>query len=1079
MLERVVIFCVICISLVVSRCPNSCSGHGSCGPSNLCTCYPQWDGGAADCSQRICPSGTAWADKAYAADAAHQEAECSNAGICNRQTGNCECFPGFTGNACQRSSCPADCSGHGICSTIGDVSLYEGPDYDSTVTFAGDGLGPAYSNWDKNSIQLCECDPGFFGADCSLAKCPKGDDPLTINQNYRSILLTVASTGSYDLEGQLGLNFMGETVMLTLSDATTSLCTNELAFHGPFGHALCSVTQLTRLKFQFTFTFYSWPTYPKTNNLFSHDGNPSKYDFYCDTTHVTAFTTCVFTDIEASNIQEYVYCSNRGLCNFDTGDCKCNEGFGGPACSNVTYLHHHGSNTLPGMQVNANSLDYTSSVIQINSQKSKASDFNMIEAIAGGEVVFFVRGDGTVSVNKLLAISGGQTVSGGGLFVEGGGVTIATKGLSVYSEDQETPVALLSSTYTGPIGSSYSALRLKTFTSTPSQARAIEVLSNGGRRFAVRADGNVIIYQAGMSVTGGITLNSGGLKATGGATINSGGLRVAASGMTATGGITVYTSGLDVMLGGLEVYSGGASIYSGGLKVIGGHTINSGGFTVTGGVSIGTMGLRVTGGVTIYTRGVTVKAGGGTIESGGLYVTADGLTVFSGGARITGGLSVTTDGLQVTGGATVVSGGAVVTAGGATVTAGGLVVRAGGIATTGGLTVQTLGAFITGGLTVNSAGATVVGGLTVSTLGVVVTQSGVTISAGGLSIGGNGLTVVGGGLSVTAGGLSVANGGLRVTGGLTLYTNGMIISSGGLTISTNGLKTSGGITVDTAGVVVTTGGLTVSQNGVVVSNGGLTVSNGGLSITNTGLSVAGGGARVTNGVTVHTGGLLVALNGVTVTSGGVAVGNTGLTVTSGGVVVTNNGLSVTNGGLRVVNDGATVYAGGLRVNLGGLSVIGGAVISNGLTVYGDLYVSSSITTFTSDRRLKRDIVPIDDPLAKINKLNGVYFKWIQDEPNGIEFDTDRHVGMLAQEVQSVLPEVVMNIHGGKYLGVNYANMIPLVIEAIRELDKLFVDGKISSEEKEKHTTEMFSQILNDVQTMDERLRIVEEKLGLR
>ena len=140
----------------------------------------------------------------------------------------------------------------------------------------------------------------------TLAKCPKGDDPLTINQNYRSILLTVASTGSYDLEGQLGLNFMGETVMLTLSDATTSLCTNELAFHGPFGHALCSVTQLTRLKFQFTFTFYSWPTYPKTNNLFSHDGNPSKYDFYCDTTHVTAFTTCVFTDIEASNIQGIV-----------------------------------------------------------------------------------------------------------------------------------------------------------------------------------------------------------------------------------------------------------------------------------------------------------------------------------------------------------------------------------------------------------------------------------------------------------------------------------------------------------------------------------------------------------------------------------------------------------------------------------------------------------------------------------------------------------------------------------------------------------------------------------------------------
>lgn len=71
----------------------------------------------------------------------------------------------ITSNA---GTCPNDCSGHGVCSTIGDVALYDGPDYDSTMTFAGDGLGPAYTNWDKNSIQLCECEQGFFGADCSL-----------------------------------------------------------------------------------------------------------------------------------------------------------------------------------------------------------------------------------------------------------------------------------------------------------------------------------------------------------------------------------------------------------------------------------------------------------------------------------------------------------------------------------------------------------------------------------------------------------------------------------------------------------------------------------------------------------------------------------------------------------------------------------------------------------------------------------------------------------------------------------------------------------------------------------------------
>lgn len=46
--------------------------------------------------------GPAWADKASALNTAHEEAECSNAGVCNRATGVCDCFAGFTGASCQR-----------------------------------------------------------------------------------------------------------------------------------------------------------------------------------------------------------------------------------------------------------------------------------------------------------------------------------------------------------------------------------------------------------------------------------------------------------------------------------------------------------------------------------------------------------------------------------------------------------------------------------------------------------------------------------------------------------------------------------------------------------------------------------------------------------------------------------------------------------------------------------------------------------------------------------------------------------------------------------------------------------------
>lgn len=137
----------------------------------------------------------------------------------------------------------------------------------------------------------------------NAAMCPKGDDPLTINQNYRSIKLRVESTGSYDLEGKLGLQFMGSTVMMTLIGSTSTQCTDEIAFHGNFGHVSCTLVKIDRLIFDYYLTFYSWPTFPKTNNFYSHDGNPSKYDFYCDLTLVSGFSTCVFTDIETTNIQ--------------------------------------------------------------------------------------------------------------------------------------------------------------------------------------------------------------------------------------------------------------------------------------------------------------------------------------------------------------------------------------------------------------------------------------------------------------------------------------------------------------------------------------------------------------------------------------------------------------------------------------------------------------------------------------------------------------------------------------------------------------------------------------------------------
>lgn len=122
---------------------------------------------------------------------AHDYAECSNKGLCDRSTGACECLPGYDGAACQRASCPSEsvktkttntvstkaqgsifinqrvmeggigsvfsgtsvaniqtneCSGHGTCNTIEELAISDGNN--------------SYKLWDKEASMGCLCDPG-------------------------------------------------------------------------------------------------------------------------------------------------------------------------------------------------------------------------------------------------------------------------------------------------------------------------------------------------------------------------------------------------------------------------------------------------------------------------------------------------------------------------------------------------------------------------------------------------------------------------------------------------------------------------------------------------------------------------------------------------------------------------------------------------------------------------------------------------------------------------------------------------------------------------------------------------------
>ena len=84
----------------------------------------------------------------------------------------------------------------------------------------------------------------------------------------------------------------------------------------------------------------------------------------------------------------------------------------------------------------------------------------------------------------------------------------------------------------------------------------------------------------------------------------------------------------------------------------------------------------------------------------------------------------------------------------------------------------------------------------------------------------------------------------------------------------------------------------------------------------------------------------------------------------------------------------------------------------------------------SDRRLKEDIEVIKNPLDKVDQLYGVYFKRIDNNTN------KRYMGLIAQDIENVVPEVVSEIN--HYKTVSYQNLVALLIEAIKELKQKIV-----------------------------------------
>ena len=128
-------------------------------------------------------------------------------------------------------------------------------------------------------------------------------------------------------------------------------------------------------------------------------------------------------------------------------------------------------------------------------------------------------------------------------------------------------------------------------------------------------------------------------------------------------------------------------------------------------------------------------------------------------------------------------------------------------------------------------------------------------------------------------------------------------------------------------------------------------------------------------------------------------------------------------------------AGVITTVKGTLNVDQAVTLDSTLAVSGTITATDDITAFfdSSDRRLKKNVETIDSALSIINNLRGVRFDW-NEEAQKLNENVDlnkRELGVIAQEIEKELPEVIKEGLGG-YMAVRYEKITPLLIQCIKE-----------------------------------------------
>jgi len=216
----------------------------------------------------------------------------------------------------------------------------------------------------------------------------------------------------------------------------------------------------------------------------------------------------------------------------------------------------------------------------------------------------------------------------------------------------------------------------------------------------------------------------------------------------------------------------------------------------------------------------------------------------------------------------------------------------------------------------------------------------------------------------------------------------------------------------------TNGNINFQASGAAsISKSGNTVT---ISSTNTTYSVGNGGLTEIN--------FTSALNSKLA---GIAAGATNVTNNN---QLTNGAGYTTYSSNQTLNNNSNVHFEGLMVGQTSGST------ANTIRCVGDV-----VAFYSSDKRLKDNITPIENSLEKVGKLKGYEFDWNDNQ----EVYEGHDVGVIAQEVEAVVPEIVETRKHDGYKAVKYEKLVPLLINAINELKAEIEELKVINKGIEK------------------------------